>query len=50
MEKIYISPEFEVFKVDLIEDALVGDGSLEHLSSQTDEPELPTGESTMEDF
>ncbi len=51
MEKQYITPEFEVLKVDLLEDALVGDGSTEpSIPIQTDEPVLPTGEPIPDDF
>ena len=51
MEKQYITPEFEVLRVDLLEDALVGDGSTEpSIPVQTDEPVLPTGSSELDDF
>lgn len=44
MEKLYITPEFEVLKVDLLEDVLAGPSTEPSIPIQTDEPEIPTGD------
>ena len=48
MEKIYISPDFEVLKCELIEDVL-GASTEPSIPIESQEPSLPTGD-PLDDF